>query len=105
VQPIDKLQNHAGLGLEHAFHNNLSCIIPHRNRNAFFVHIHTDIFGAGQKGRSSSGAVELALKTCSKRGALLYCVALSYIKWFCPDFTSPVSALMGRWENFDVLRS
>jgi hypothetical protein len=40
------------------------------------MHIHADIFSAGHKGRSSSGAVELALQTYSKRGALLYCVAL-----------------------------
>src|SRR6202522_2137311 len=76
AQPIDKLQNHAGLGLDHAFHHNLSGSIPHRNRNTFLMHIHADIFSAGHKGRSSSGAVELALQTYSKRGALLYCVAL-----------------------------
>jgi hypothetical protein len=32
------------------------------------VHVHADIFGAGHKGRSSSGAVELALKTLLHQG-------------------------------------
>jgi hypothetical protein len=53
-------------GLDHAFHHYLSSIIPDRNRNTFLVHIHADIFSAGHKGRSSSGAVEPALKTYSK---------------------------------------
>jgi len=52
-------------GLDHAFHHYLSSIIPDRNRNTFLVHIHADIFSAGHKGRSSSGAVEPALKTYS----------------------------------------
>src|ERR1700722_19940549 len=76
VKPMDKVQNHVRFGLDHAFHHDLSGSIPDRNRNAFLVHIHADIFSAGHKGRCSSGAVELALKTYSKRDALLYCVAL-----------------------------
>ena len=43
AQPIDKLQNHARFGLDHAFHHDLSGTIHHRNRNAFLVHIHADI--------------------------------------------------------------
>jgi hypothetical protein len=42
-----------------------------RDWNIFLVHIHADIFAAGHKGRSSSGADELALKPYSTRGALL----------------------------------
>src|SRR5271170_1000636 len=90
---MDKVQNRVRSGLDHAFHHYLSGIIPDRNRNTFLVHIHADIFNAGHKGRSSSGAVELALKTYSKRGALLYCVALpDFENW--ADFTSPVTALI-----------
>src|SRR5258708_22890144 len=39
-----------------------------RHRNTFRVHVHADIFGAGHKWRSSSGAVELALKTLLHQG-------------------------------------
>ena len=46
ARPIDKLQNHARFRLDHAFHHPLSRTISHRNRNAFLVHIHTDILFA-----------------------------------------------------------
>jgi len=34
---VDKVQNHARFGLDHAFHHDLSSIIPDRNRNTFLV--------------------------------------------------------------------
>jgi hypothetical protein len=74
AQSTHKLQNHTGFGLDDTFHHDLSRSIPDRDRNAFLVYIHPDIFSADHQGRSSSGAVELALKTYSTRGALLYCV-------------------------------
>jgi tetratricopeptide (TPR) repeat protein len=46
AQPIDKLQNRARFRLDETFHPDLSCAIHHRNRNAFLVHIHTDILFA-----------------------------------------------------------
>jgi hypothetical protein len=38
-----ELQDHAGFGLDDAFHHDLAGSIPDCHRNAFFVHIHTDI--------------------------------------------------------------
>jgi len=46
AQAIDKPQNHAGFRLDYTFHYDLSCIIYHRNRNAFLVRIHADILFA-----------------------------------------------------------
>jgi len=40
AQPIDKLQNHARFCLDDAFHHDLSCTIPHRNRNAYILRCH-----------------------------------------------------------------
>src|ERR1700676_4515583 len=77
AQPIDKLQNHAGFRLDHAFPHDLSCTIPHRNRNAFLVDIHTDILFAIHRGRSFLVGIVLPPKPYSKRGALLYCVPRS----------------------------
>ena len=42
--------DHTGFGLDNAFHHDLSGAIPHRNRNAFLVHIHADLFRAVHKG-------------------------------------------------------
>ena len=39
AQPIDKLQSHAGFGLNNTFHHHLAGSISDRNRNAFLVHI------------------------------------------------------------------
>jgi hypothetical protein len=49
-QSVDKLQNHAGFGFDDAFHYHLAGKIQDRNRNAFLVHIHADIFSADHKG-------------------------------------------------------
>jgi hypothetical protein len=46
THPTEKLQNHAGFRLDHAFRYDLSRTIHHRNRNAFLVHIHADILFA-----------------------------------------------------------
>src|ERR1700720_1554 len=64
------------LGLDHAFHHDLSSSIPDRNRNAFLVHIHADIFSADHKGAPPLERLSEALKPYSTRGALLYCVGL-----------------------------
>jgi len=75
AQPLDKLQNHARFRLDDTFHHDLPGIIPDGNRNAFLVYIHADIFGAGHKGCSFLEELSSALKTYSKGGTLLYCVA------------------------------
>src|SRR5271156_5105207 len=87
VQPIDKLQNHAGLRLDDTFHHDLSCTIPHRNRNAFLVHIHADIFGASHKRVLLSEGVEPSTQNLLQKGRPLYCVAFSDIY---PPRTPPV---------------
>jgi hypothetical protein len=46
AQPVDKLQNHAGLRLDDTLHHDLPCSIPNRNRNAFHVNSHADILCA-----------------------------------------------------------
>jgi hypothetical protein len=50
AQSIEKLQNHAGFRFDHTFHHDLAGSISDRNRNAFLVHIHTDIFSADHWG-------------------------------------------------------
>jgi len=51
-QEIDKLHNHAGFGVDDAFHHDLAGRISDGNRNTFLVHIHADMFGADPRGRS-----------------------------------------------------
>src|SRR6266851_4097941 len=80
AQPVDKLQNHARFRLDDTFHHDLPGIIPDGNRNTFLVHVHADLFSTGHKGCSFLEELSSALKTYSKRGALLYCVGLPY-KW------------------------
>src|SRR6266478_1328422 len=77
AQPVDKLQNHARFRLDDTFHHDLPGIIPDGNRNTFLVHVHADIFSTGHNGCSFLEELSSALKTYSKRGALLYYVALS----------------------------
>jgi hypothetical protein len=43
AQPVDKLQNHAGLCFDDGFHHHLADGVPHASRNAFLVHVQTDI--------------------------------------------------------------
>jgi hypothetical protein len=50
AQPVDTLQNHVGFRLDDAFHHDLSRSVHHRDRDAFLVHVHTDIFSARHKG-------------------------------------------------------
>jgi hypothetical protein len=69
------------------------------NRNTFLVHVHADIFGADHKGRSSSGAVELALKTLLQKGRpFIMC-------GFWPDFTYPTTAVTWRLATPSKFRS
>ena len=51
AQPVDKLQKDAGFGLDDAFHHDLSSSIHDRDRNAFLVNVHADIFGASHSVR------------------------------------------------------
>src|SRR6202166_4470388 len=105
AQPIDKLQNHAGFRLDHAFHHDLSRTIPHRNRNAFLVDIHTDILFAIHRGRSFLVGIVLAPKPYSKRGALLYCVPTENVTdgWYIDLDTSISCDLPRRPGAFAVL--
>src|SRR5216683_1565469 len=50
AQSVDTLQNHTGFRLDDAFHHDLPSRIHHRDRNAFLMHIHADIFSASHKG-------------------------------------------------------
>jgi hypothetical protein len=60
--------NHAGFRLDNAFHRDLSGSIHDRDRNAFLVHIHADIFGASHKGRSFLEGLSRTLKTLLQKG-------------------------------------
>ena len=46
AQPAEKLQNQGGVGLDHAFHDDLAGRIQDRDRDAFLVHIQADILRA-----------------------------------------------------------
>src|ERR1700741_1190156 len=50
AQPVDTLQNHVGFRLDDAFHHDLSHSVHHRDRDAFLMYVHTDIFSASHKG-------------------------------------------------------
>jgi alpha-L-arabinofuranosidase len=70
AQAVDKVQNDVRISLDHAFHHELPGIIPDRNRNTFFVHILTDIFGVSHK----RAGLRQAPKPYSKGAPFLYCV-------------------------------
>src|SRR5467141_3551087 len=94
AQPVDKLQNHARFRLDDTFHHDLPGIIPDGNRNTFLVHVHADIFSTGHKGCSFLEELSSALKTYSKRGALLYCVGLPDK---CPQLST--NGDLGSWDG------
>jgi hypothetical protein len=71
-----KLQDRARFRINDAFHHDLSGTIRHHDRNTFLVHIHADIFSAGQKGFPPLERSSSALKTCSKRAP--FYIALDY---------------------------
>src|SRR5215467_486006 len=52
TQSIEKLQNGVGLRLDDTFHHDLAGRISDRNRNAFLVYVHTDIFSAANHERA-----------------------------------------------------
>src|ERR1700757_5167468 len=73
TQSINKLQDHARFGLDDAFHRDLAGSIPDRDRNAFLVHVHTDIFTASHKKVVLlSGWFGISTKTLLQKGAPLY---------------------------------
>src|SRR5450755_1631951 len=56
------------LVLDHAFHHQLSSSIPNCNRNAFFMHVHADIFSASHKRVFLSGGFEVSTQTLLHKG-------------------------------------
>src|SRR5258708_33332881 len=68
AQPVHKIQNDVGFRLDHTFHHQLPGIIPDRNRNAFLVHIHADIFSASHKRVFLSGGFEASTQTLLHKG-------------------------------------
>jgi len=52
AEPFEKLHDHVRFRLDDTFHHDLAGSIPNRQRNAFLVHIHADIFGTVHWGRS-----------------------------------------------------
>jgi hypothetical protein len=53
TQPINKLQDYAGFGLDDTFHH-LTGRIPDRDRDAFLMYVHTDILTAAGHNRVCS---------------------------------------------------
>jgi len=47
--PIDKAQDRVRFGFDDAFHHDLAGSIPDRDRDAFLMHVHADIFIASHK--------------------------------------------------------
>src|SRR5262249_1366418 len=77
TQSINKLQDHARFGLDDAFHHDFAGSIPDRDRDAFLVHVHADIFTASHKGGAPFWMVwDKHQNLTPKRGAPLYCVFL-----------------------------
>jgi len=74
--PVDKLQNDARFRLHHTFQHDLSCIIHDRDRNAFLVHIHTDILFVYPLRAFLSVGIEASTQPYSK-GAPLYIASSS----------------------------
>src|SRR6266851_1759437 len=68
AQPVDKIQNDVRFRLDHTFHHELPGIIPDRNRNAFLVHVHADIFSASHKRVFLSGGFEASTQTLLHKG-------------------------------------
>src|SRR6516165_7936719 len=54
TQPINKLQDHAGFGLDDTFDHDLAGRIPDRDRDAFLMYVHTDILTAAGHNRVCS---------------------------------------------------
>src|SRR5437899_3417541 len=76
AQPFDKLQDRARFRLDDSFHHNLAGSIPDRHRNAFLVHVHTDIFSAASHKRVFlSGWFVASTQTLLQKGHPLYCVS------------------------------
>src|SRR5215469_5567536 len=57
AQPIDKVQDHVRFGFDDTFHHDLPGSIPDRDRDAFLMHVHADIFTASHKRVLLSGMV------------------------------------------------
>src|SRR6202021_2953662 len=68
AQAVDKFQNDVRFRLDHTFHHELPGIIPDRNRNAFLVHVHADIFSASHKRVFLSGGFEASTQTLLHKG-------------------------------------
>jgi hypothetical protein len=77
AKPFDKLQDHARFRFDDTFHHDLAGSIPDRDRNAFLVHVHADIFSAvSHKKAFLSGWFEASTQTLLQKGRPFYIASL-----------------------------